>query len=159
MELTKVSEFTEALFESRFGKTSLHQVCTYSLLHNPKMKFNPTGLCGKVYKTSEIVKQAAYENNSKVPDFIVVINDDIFNMIQDQELQEIVIDKLFAQMSFDFEKDTTEIVKPNVQEFSGILLKYEFSKLEALNLHVEGLYEALDEMNAAPKKKVKMSSN
>jgi len=160
MELTKVSEFTEALFESRFEQTGLHQVCTYSLLHNPKMKFNPIGLCGKVYKTPEIVKHAAYENNnSKVPDFVIVINDDIFNMVESEEYQIMMIDKIYAQMGFDFEKDTTTIVTPNVQEFSGILRKYEFNKLEALNLHIEGLFEKLNEMGESTKKSAKVKVN
>ena len=118
--LKKVVESNQAIFDDRFGQTSLHQVVTFTVLHDAKTKLNPLGLCGKVYKTSDVIKQAVIDDFSKMPDFVIVINEDVFDRL-DYNSQNLVADKIFAQMGFDFEKDQTKLIAPDVQEFSGIL--------------------------------------
>lgn len=150
--LKKAAESNQAIFDDRFGQTSLHQVITFTVLHNPKLKLNPLGLCGKVYKTSDIVKQAVIEEFSKMPDFIIVINEEVFDRL-DYNSQILLADKLFAQMGFDFEKDQTQLIAPDVQEYSGILKKYNFSDLEALKLSIESIYEKMEEEASSDKPK------
>ena len=152
MSLTKAAESNLAIFDDRFGQTSLHQVITFTVLHNPKLKLNPLGLCGKVYKTSDIVKQAVIDDYSKMPDFVIVINEEVFDKL-DYNSQNLLADKLFAQMGFDFEKDQTQLITPDVQEFSGILKKHNFNDLESLKLSVESFYQQISEESEKPKKR------
>ncbi len=152
--MTKSNEYNIALFEERFAQTQLHQVINFTVMHNPKLKSNPLGLCGKVYKTSDLVKQAVQDDYSGMPDFIVVINEDVFDRL-DTEHQKIVADKLFATMGFDFEKSTTMLINPDVQEFSGILKQHDYALLEALKLNVESIYQQLEEENDDKPKKNK----
>lgn len=150
--LKKAVESNQAIFDDRFGQTSLHQVVTFTVLHNPKLKLNPLGLCGKVYKTSDIVKQAVIEEFSKMPDFVIVINEEVFDRL-DYNSQVLLADKLFAQMGFDFEKDQTQLIAPDVQEYSGILKKYNFNDLEALKLSIQSIYEKMEEEGTSDKPK------
>lgn len=140
----KASEANIELFEERFSQTSLHQVINYTVMHNSKLKGNPLGLCGKVYKTSDLVKSAVEDEYSGMPDFIIVINEEVFDRL-DTPHQIIVADKLFAQMGFDFEKSTTSLIAPDVQEFSGILKQHDYNTLEALKLAVESIYQTIEE--------------
>lgn len=129
-------------FDDAFSQSSLNQVVTFKVIHNSKMKANPLGFCGKVSKTKEIVQIAVSENYSGVPDFVIEINDDVFVRLSRQS-QDIVVDKLLAQIRFDFEKDKSMLVAPDVQEFSGILKKYSWEKLEAAKMETETAYQVL----------------
>lgn len=129
-------------FDDAFSQSSLNQVVTFKVIHNSKMKINPLGLCGKVSKTKEIVQIAVSENYSGVPDFVIEINDDVFVRLSHQS-QDIVVDKLLAQIRFDFEKDKSMLVAPDVQEFSGILKKYSWDKLEAAKMEAQTAYQVL----------------
>lgn len=160
MNFNQASEFNSAIFEEILSQSSLGQVISISILSSSKLKMNPCGLCGKVYRTSDVVKQAISDKFSGVPDFVIVINEDVFDRL-DITQQKIVADKLIAQLGFDYEKGTTTIIAPDVQEFSGILKKYNFNDLESLKLYVESTYEKLEEESedAKPKKKRKKKIN
>lgn len=144
MAYSTVTDETLSKFEAAFNKSSLNQVITFKVIHNSKMKPNPLGLCGKVSKTKEVVQAAVAESFSGVPDFIIEINDEVFIRLSEQS-QEVVVDKLLAQIRFDFEKDRSMIVAPDVQEFSGILQKYSWEKLEAAKMETETVFQGIEE--------------
>lgn len=145
MQYTQVSDSTKNLFEERFIQTSLDQVISFTVLHTPKLKLNPTGLCAKVVKTADIFKAAVELEFSGTPDFVIILNEDIFLLLDDLS-QIILVDKILAQLGFDFEKDKTLLLTPDVQEFSGLLKRYSYESLEALKLSVESLYQKNNEM-------------
>lgn len=150
MNFNQASDYTVALFENALGQTSLDRVISIAVLSSNKVKLNPSGLCGKVYRTNDVIKQAIQSKFSGVPDFVIVVNEDIFDVL-DESQQRIVVDKLLAQLGFDFEKGNSTLISPDIQEFSGILKKYNFNDLEALKLYVESLYQKRDEDEAAEK--------
>lgn len=156
MNLTQSSEYNVSLFENRLSESSLSQVISIAVLSSNKIKLNALGLCGKVYRTTDLIKQAISVKLSSIPDFIIVINEEIFDRLE-SEHQLIIVDKLLSQIGFDYEKGNTFLNSPDVQEFSSMLKKYDFNNLESLKIHVESLYEKLQEdaQNAAPKKKFK----
>lgn len=140
MKLLQASPENFELFSSFFNNTTLSQVTTFALLNSPKLKFQNAGLCGKVSKTSEITKHAITQNQSSIPDFVIIINEDVFDRL-DKQSQVIIIEKLFAQVSFDYEKDVTTILTPDYQEFSDIILKYDFQALQAVRLAINSIYD------------------
>lgn len=158
MNFNQASEYNCALFENALFQSSLGQVISIGILSSDKIKLNPSGLCGKVYRTNDVVKQAIQSKFSGVPDFVIVINEDIFDLL-DQTQQLIVVDKLLAQIGFDFEKGTTNLITPDIQEFSGILKKYNFNDLESLKLYVESLYQKKEEESSAKKSTKKKKVN
>ena len=145
MAYTPVCETTEELFESVFAESSLSQVIKFKLIHNSKLKMNPTGFCGKVIKTQDVMHKAL-ANEVTLPEFIIEINDNVFIRLSDNT-QKIVIDKVFAQMRFDFEKDKVILATPDVQEFSGILIKYNYEAIEAAKMETQTAFQQLAEEN------------
>lgn len=143
MAYTPVCDTTEELFESVFAESSLSQVIKFKLIHNSKIKMNPTGFCGKVIKTQEAIHKAL-ANEVTLPEFIVEINDDVFIRLS-HNTQKIVIDKIFAQMRFDFEKDKVILATPDVQEFSGILMKYSYEAIEAAKMETQAIFQLVSD--------------
>jgi hypothetical protein len=76
-------------------------------------------------------------------DVIFVLNEDIFDNLID-EYQKMVIDKLFAQVNVDLEKEKISKATPDIQEFSGLLLKYG-NELLSLRSEIERLYNKAKE--------------
>lgn len=153
MKFEKVSDATKEIFDEKFATNGLNQIVSFTVLHNSKMKSNPLGFCGKIFKTADIFKAALEGEFSGTPDFIIVINEDVFNLL-DTPQQFIIVDKLFAQMGFDFEKSQYILHSPDIQEFSGILKKYSFESIEAVQLAVESIYQSREENeDDKPKKK------
>jgi hypothetical protein len=154
MNFNQASEYNIALFDSALSQSSLGRVISVGILSSDKVKLNPSGLCGKVYRTNDVVKQAIQSKFSGVPDFVIVINEEIFDRLEESQ-QHIIVDKLLAQLGFDYEKGNTSLIAPDIQEFSGILKKYNFNELEALKLYVESLYESRNEQEQEQKESKK----
>lgn len=154
-EIQKASQENIDLFQEKFNQSQLSHVLSFTIMHNPKLKMNPAGLCGKVMKTPDIIKEAIRGEYSGVPDFVIILNEEVFDRLE-YDQQQMVIEKILTQVRFDFEKDKLEIDAPDVQEFSGILRKYSFDSIEALNLHVESIYEQIAD---EPKEKKSRKKN
>lgn len=151
MKYEQISDETNQIFDDIFLKSSLAPVISFKVLHSKKLKFNDLGYCGKVYKTSSIIKSAL---ESETPDFIIVINEDVFNRLMEDQ-QQLIAEKLLAQIGFNYEKDEPIVIAPDVQEYSGILKKYEYNTIEALKMGVESIFHQLkeDESASEPKKR------
>jgi hypothetical protein len=50
-------------------------------------------------------------------------------------------------MRFDFEKDKVILATPDVQEFSGILIKYNYEAIEAAKMETQTAFQQLAEEN------------
>lgn len=109
----EISDELEKQFNDiRTKQTSLPDFVTIKLLNNPKQKD-----IFKVFKASKIV---TYLNQI---DALVFINEDLYNML-DEESQSILLEEALAYISYDSEKDVTNITTPDVVSFSGLISKY-----------------------------------
>lgn len=150
MKYETVSEETSKLFDDVFLLTSLAPVLSFKVVHSKKLKFNDLGYCGKVYKTSHLIKSVLDTN---APDFIIVINEDVFIRLEDNQ-QKVIAEKILAQLGFNYEKDECIVITPDVQEFSGILKKHDYNSIEAIKMAVESIFHQLKESeDSQPKKR------
>ena len=72
---------------------------------------------------------------------IVVINEDLFDMLDDG-LRTIVIEEILAHIHYDMDKDKLSIVQPDINTFSGILQKYDVKRFmeikEIISTYLQG---------------------
>ncbi len=154
MNMTLVSPEIQSLIDERLVEANLNQVIEVIGIHNQKEKFNPLGGCGKLLKVSDPIKLAVGEKRGKSVDYVLKLNEDIFNRLDEFE-QIIILDKLIAQIEFDFERGTTSIAQPDIQDFKSIRAKYPHDTLEAIELHLQSLYEEAKEREQEEKENKK----
>jgi hypothetical protein len=136
----QVTEATQLVFDSVFLSTGMEKYgVTYSIFHNPKIKAKN----GEFYRIS-LLPQDFAENTEEVVKLLILINDDIFIKL-DTLQQEIVVQKIWAKIYFDDEKNVIKKVKEDSVEFSLIIKKYTMDRLEALKLSVSQIVEKMKE--------------
>jgi hypothetical protein len=105
-------EDTIEIFDKILRQTNLDTLINVKILTNNSLKE-----IGKVSKANDIVKYL-----SKV-DVIIILNELIFEMLNDEQRQ-MVADELLAHVSFNHEKDTVVVNKPDINVHSLVLKKY-----------------------------------
>lgn len=134
-----VSDETKALFKERIDSKHLDGI-SWEVVDNDKLK-KTNNMCGKT-----LVNNATVRAVTNV-DVIFEINEAVFDRLTEL-YQLITIDKLLAYVEYDMEKESIKKNSPDVQEHSGILLKYEAMKLQELTSEVQRIYTELKEENA-----------
>lgn len=137
MNYQNASEDTIALFKERINLMYLDGLAWRVASHSD-FKKSKDNMCGKLIINNP-AQRALYGE-----DLIFVINEEVFDRLQ--ELTKIIIiDKLLAQVSYDLEKETVKKSSPDIQEHSGILLRYKFDILQAVSAEISQVYEKLAE--------------
>jgi hypothetical protein len=129
-KIQKAAEETIELFQKRIEHLNFSGL-KWTVNGQEDLKMSKDHMCGKVIINNPHTAMYGY-------DVIFVLNEDIFDALTD-EYQTMVIDKLLAQVNHDLEKEKTSKVTPDIQEFSGLLLKYG-NDLLSLRSEVERLY-------------------
>lgn len=137
MDYQKATQDTIDLFQERINQMHLDRI-TWSVASNNTMKKSKDNMCAKLIINSAI-QRAMYGE-----DLIFLINEDVFDRLQEHS-QIIIIDKLLAQVNYDLEKETLKKSSPDIQEHSGILMKYNFNVLQAVSAEITQIYEKLKE--------------
>ena len=86
-----------------------------------------------VSKASEILKHRTGD------DVIIVLNEGIFDVLTDEQ-RLIVIDDALSQISYDSEHEKLTIIKPDLNLFSMVLIKYGTDKCLELDSTIKLLY-------------------
>jgi hypothetical protein len=134
-KITKASEETIEIFKERATHLNFENV-KWTVHNQEDLKMSKDHMCGKVIVNNPHAAMHGY-------DVIFVLNEDIFDNLID-EYQKMVVDKLFAQVNVDLEKEKISKATPDIQEFSGLLLKYG-NELLSLRSEIERLYNKAKE--------------
>lgn len=129
-KISKASEETIQMFQERAAHLNFDDV-KWTVHNQEDLKMSKDHMCGKVIVNNPHAAMHGYE-------VIFVINEDIFDKLTD-DYQKMVIDKLFAQVNIDLEKEKISKATPDIQEFSLLLLKYG-NDLLSLRSEIERLY-------------------
>jgi hypothetical protein len=134
-KISKASEETIQMFQERAQQLNFSDL-KWTVHNQEDLKMSKDHMCGKVIINNPHSAMHGY-------DVIFVLNEDIFDLLTD-EFQKMVIDKLFAQVNVDLEKDKISKATPDIQEFSLLLLKYG-NDLLALRSEIERIYNQKNE--------------
>lgn len=132
-----VSDETVQLLTERINKQFLDGI-VWTATHDKDLKMSKDNMCAKVIVNGK-PQRAAWG-----VDVIFNINEDVFDSLSDAS-QIIVLDKLVAGISYDPDKEIVKRNTPDIQEHSGILLKYPFPTLQATSIEIAQIYEKLKE--------------
>jgi len=103
---------TMKIFQGVIDATDLERLITFDIVTNNKLKE-----IGKVSKTND------YEKHKTGVDVKIFINEEVFEKL-DEVQQLIVAESLLAYVSYNHEKDTLAIAKPDVMGHSGVISKF-----------------------------------
>ncbi len=124
-------------FQTIIDVTDLERVITFDIVTNNKLKE-----IGKVSKTND------YEKHKTGVDVKIFINEEVFEKL-DEIQQVIVAESLIAYVSYNYEKDTLTISKPDVMGHSGVISKFGdklyLNTLEIIKAVFASLKETKDE--------------
>ncbi len=93
-------------------RTSLPQHVEFDLICDLKMK-----IAYKVTKASDLMK---YKTDK---DVFLFINEEIYDQLTPDQ-QDLLLEEALMSVVYDSEKDKINILKPDLQTFSGIIAKY-----------------------------------
>ena len=116
MSFDEIYEDSEKLFNEILNNSSIPKNVKFKLIANNKMK--------KAYDVKKTSPMYEYLTGFNV---IVVINEDLFDMLDDK-LRVIIIEEILAHVYYDMDKDKLFIIQPDINTFSGILQKYDVSE-------------------------------
>ena len=136
-KISQASVETIAQFQERANHLNFSEL-KWTVNHQEDFKMTKDHMCGKVIINNPHNAMYGY-------DVIFVINEDVFDNLLD-DYQQMVIDKLFAQVNHDLEKEKVSKATPDIQEFSGLLLKYGFEKIQSLHSEIERIYQQREEV-------------
>ena len=117
------------VFEKVKKSKSIPDWVQFEVLSNNKMK-----QVYKIMKMSDLV-----ETLSKGVNFAVVINEEIFDGLTDEQ-QEMLMDECIAGVSIS-ETDTIQLDKPDICTYTGILQKYGHDPIITLHESVKSLFD------------------
>lgn len=124
----KPSEELVTLFNEVLNKTSIPQWVEFEILCYEKLN--------ELYKISKL--NDAIEEITKL-NFLVIINDEIFDSLDGQQ-QYIVLDECLSGISVN-ENDVISIKKPDITTYSGVLQKYGDNKVISLKESIASLFD------------------
>jgi hypothetical protein len=122
-------EDTQDLYDQAIERAGLSNYVNITILANNKAKE-----IFKVNKASDLLKFRTGD------DIIIVINEKIFDQLEDAQ-KIIVVEESLASISYDTENDKLVISKPDVTTFSGILGKHTFETWNTLRESIKSLYD------------------
>lgn len=141
-----VQDENQKLFDTVLKGTSIPTVIKFKLLAVEKTKF-----LYKVNKANEVLYHLTGY------DFVVVVNEELFDQL-DADQQKLVFDEAIAHITYDSDKDTVNLSKPDVTTFSGIISKYSIKEYLRVQESVKALLAQQEEKEKeakSSKKKVK----
>lgn len=108
----EISEDTQEVFESCLEATSLPKTISFKLIGNKKLK----NVC-------ELKKVNEMFNYITDKDFLIVVNEEVFDALSDDQ-RELAFTEVLAAVHYDSEKDKVITTTPDVNTFSGVITKY-----------------------------------
>lgn len=127
---TEVSPETEELFREAIKEKELKEYIDFILISDGELK------------TVTAIKKDALTKYLTDADIMIIINDDIFDMLEDDQ-KKIVIDEFFAPISYNTKKESIEIGKTNLNTFMSIVSKYKYENYERLQETIKSAKEHL----------------
>lgn len=131
---------TLKLFQGVIDATDLERLIQFDIVTNNKLKE-----IGKVGKTTD------YEKHKTGVDVKIFINEEVFEKL-DEVQQLIVAESLLAYVSYNTEKETLTITKPDVLGHSGVISKFGdklyLNTLEIIRETFASLKQTKEETNA-----------
>lgn len=145
-KLINISPETEKIFDGVLNNTTIPQWVEFKLFCDVSQK----EMC-KIVKANNVVKTL------NEIDFVVTINEDIFDMLP-EEMQKIAIDECLTGVGVS-DSDALSLNKEDFNTHTGVLQKYGDEKIISLHESIISLYDAKkqkdDEEKAAAKEKRK----
>lgn len=132
-------EDIQELYNNAIDNARLSQVMNISILVNNKAK--------EIFKVAKCSESENFKTND---DINIIINQKLLEGLT-LEQRVIVIEESLAGVSFDSEKDSITITKPDVVTFSGILTKHTFAKWNVIRESIKTLKAAEKEAEDASK--------
>ncbi len=123
-------EDTQALYNRLITAAGLDNFVNVKVSVNNKAK--------ELFKVSKANDYLKYRTNDDVS---VILNEKIFEGLTPEQ-KIIAVEESLSAISFDVEKDTLTISKPDVVTFSGVLSKHTFETWNALRESIKTLYAA-----------------
>jgi len=127
---SEVSEENANIFAEMVAEADLERLINVKILADNRQKE-----IGKVIKANALIQHMTNE------DVIIIINEDIFDRLEDNH-KRLIADQLVTWIGYDRENDKLFICKPDVVTFSGILRKYGFEIYSQVNELIRLLYDA-----------------
>ena len=103
---------TKKIFQGVIDETDLERILTFDLVTNNKLK-----------EVVKVMKTNDYEKHKTSVDVKIFINEEVFEKL-DEVQQVIVAESALAYVSYNYEKDTLSISKPDVMGHSGVISKF-----------------------------------
>lgn len=129
-----ISEENEKLFYEVLDETTIPQWVEIKVLGCEKQKE-----IYKISKASDILEVLTEGIN-----FVVVINEGIFDQLTDEQ-QKMVLIECLAGVSFDSEKDVISLAKHDFTTHSGVLQRFGHEEIITLKESIKSLYDAKKE--------------
>ena len=139
MSYQKVSDETEKLFKDRIVTKHLDGL-SWGVISDDTLKMSKDKMCGKTIVNNQIVRERYDE------DVLFIINEPVFDRLSEKH-QIIMVDKLIAYIEYNLDTDKIKKRTPDVQEFSGVLMQYQWSELEILSSEISRVYQEIKEEN------------
>jgi hypothetical protein len=123
-------EDTQAMYTQAISNAGLANNVNITVLTNNKAK--------EIFKVNKAGDLLHYRTGD---DVIIVINEAVLEALTPEQ-QVIVVEESLAAISYDAEKETIVIGKPDVQTFSGVLAKHTFATWNTLRESIKSVYDA-----------------
>lgn len=128
--LTRITDENNELFETILDETTIPQWVEFELLNNEQQKE-----LYRISKANDVLKTLA-----DGVDFVVILNEDIFDQLVDDQ-KKLVIIEFLAGVSYDSEKDTLSLNKPDFTSYTGVLNKFGHERIISLKESVNSLFD------------------
>lgn len=122
-------ESNKEIIEQMFAEKDLTHLINMRVLGNDRQKE-----IGKVIKANELT---IYTTGVEL---FIIINEIIFDQLEEQQ-KIMVADEIISGITYNRERDSITINKPDITTHSGIIRKYTFDLYERLHETIKSLYE------------------
>ncbi len=127
-------------FNAEIVSLGLDQVLSISLIIDDKLK-------PEIYKVAKCSPSEKYKTGDDVN---IYLNEEIFDQLPDN-LQKLAIVEALAGISYDYDKETAVLSKPDFFAYSGVINKYSYEEVVVLKESIRTLYQAGKEQEDATK--------
>lgn len=155
-ENAKYSEPDEtvvALFTKVLSETGLDLVIKSKILGIENFKSTEVV---QVKKATDLIKVLAKD---EAVDVVFLVNEWELDVLEDEKLKKMIVEEAINSISFDYEKGTINIIKPDFSSFFGIVKKYSSETLlnakELIKLQVEAKIQEEKDAKEAKKQERK----
>jgi hypothetical protein len=127
-------------FNAVIVEIGLDQVLNIEIIVDDKLK-------PEIYKVAKCSPSEKYKTGD---DINIYLNEEIFDQLPDN-LQKLAIVEALAGISYDYDKETPVISKPDFFAYSGVINKYSYEEVVVLKESIRTLYQAGKEQEDASK--------